>query len=145
MFDWKGLALNARALVFGFLVAVVMCTAYVYAEAKIAEQNLPAGSHMMMTAEDRACFAAIASGIFAIIIVAVSAPIWVLLKRYRLENAFAAALVGFFVTLGIWVGDNWSPTNSLFELIRSGIIWAVCGAIAGLATWWARPVPRMDR
>jgi hypothetical protein len=77
----------------------------------------------------------------AIVILLISVPIWLLLARYHLDSSPAAAVLGFGATMVFWIihnGPSSLPAHTLPELLGSGAPLAICGAIAGVVTWWIR-------
>lgn len=93
-----------------------------------------------MSPAAQAELAAYLSLVAAVIIIPLCVPVWLVLRRYRFTNWLAAAVLGFGATLAYWIVTNQPsdlPGNSALDLARSGLPLAVCGAIAGIATWWA--------
>lgn len=68
---------------------------------------------------------------YAPAIVALSVPIWLLISRLGWDGPLAAACLGSLMTSLVW-----SLTNQSFSApTLDDLAIAVCGALAGLATW----------
>ena len=134
--NWKSIALNARALAVGVLVASLLVTAVTLVQAIATESA--AGGPILVPPESRAIFALMYSPLVAVLIAVVCVPAWLLLARAGLDRWYAAAMLGFVAVMAYWVVDN-LPSWSVLELARSGLVYGICGAVAGVATWWARP------
>ena len=70
---------------------------------------------------------------YALQIVAVSVPLWLVLTRFRFGGPYAATALGVAATFAIWTFNN-PPT---FVPLMDGLPYAICGGLAGLATWIA--------
>jgi hypothetical protein len=135
---WKTVVLDAKALALGGLSGATLVAAYEFVDAKLAERQL--GSLLVPPIAQAEFALGFAIGA-AIIILLISVPIWLVLASYHLDSWFAAALLGFAATMGFWIIHNQIsdlPGHTLVELLRSGMPLAICGAIAGVVTWWVR-------
>lgn len=136
--SWRTVKLDAKALALGGLVGAILVAAYAFAAAKLAEGEFGPLLVPPVTQAEFALGFAIAA---AIIILLISVPIWLVLARYHLDSWLAAAVLGFGATMAFWIIHNQPiglPGRSLPELALSGLPLAICGAIAGVVTWWER-------
>jgi uncharacterized BrkB/YihY/UPF0761 family membrane protein len=129
----KSVTANIRALVIGVVVATVLVTGYTLIEVTIAQRL--AGHPFLVPPESQALMALLYSPMVAVVLAACCAPVWLLLQKVRLDAWYAAGALGFLAVMTFWVLSN-IEAGSVLELIRSGLVYAVCGALAGLATWW---------
>ena len=127
---WKSILLNARALACGVLVAVGSVSAYEWADASIN------GGILFLPANEHARIAAIFAASIALQLLVVCVPIWLVLGKLRMTGWVSAALLGFIAPLAYWIVMNGSP---VLDVVRQGFPYALCGALAGLVVWWARP------
>ena len=127
---WKSVLLNARALVCGVLIAVLLVTAYTWAEAVLE------GGFFGLSPSETARIAALFAGVVALQLLMVCVPVWLLLARLHLSNWASAALLGFIAPLAYWIITS---EGEILDLVRSGLPYALSGAVAGLVVWWARP------
>ena len=138
MSKWKTLALDVRALLFGTVVAVSLVGTYQFVQAKIAERAAAKdGSTLLFPPGEQATLAASEAILAAVYIVMACVPVWLLLTKWRLNNWFTSAVLGYAATLVYWIVSNYIPGQSVLALARSGLIWAMIGAVAGTATFWA--------
>jgi hypothetical protein len=121
---------TGRALGAGVLSSVALVTAYSFIEAWLTA--FARGGPAVLSPSDVAFAALLFSIEYGIIIAIVCIPLWLLLARVGLTGPCVAALLGFTATLGYWMISNYPPLNPP----RSGIAYALCGAVAGLVTWW---------
>jgi hypothetical protein len=132
--QWKSIALNLRALAIGVLVATVLVTGYTLAEATAAER---AASHpFLVPPNSQALMALLYSPMVAVFLAACCAPVWLLLVKSRLDRWYAAAILGFLAVMTYWILGN-IEEGTIQELFRTGLVYSLCGAAAGLATWRA--------
>ena len=133
---WKSILLNARALGFGVVVAVVSVTAYVWVEESLSSGNI-------ITPAETARIAAAFSAVIALQLLLVCVPLWLLLGRLGWTNWVSAMVLGFIAPLGYLTFDDW--LNGRSELIVEGLLeglpFGFFGALAGLVVWWTRPKP----
>ena len=119
----------AKALGSGVVAGVALVTAYSFIEAWL--RTLARGPAVLSPSD--VAFAALLFSIeYGIIIAIVCIPLWLLLQRVGLTGPFVAALLGFTATLAYWMISNYPPVQPA----RSGVAYALCGAVAGLVTWW---------
>jgi hypothetical protein len=123
----------AIALLCGGWVGVVLVTVYEFARAAIERAELPLDVHPIMTAKAVAEAAFLFSIYYAAMIVLICAPLWLLLARFRVNGPLAAATLGFVAT---YLVSTYADYPAI-ETLGSGLPYAACGALAGLATWWA--------
>lgn len=128
------IALNIRALVIGVVVATVLVAGYTLIEGSVAEYA--AGHPFLVPPVSQALFALLYSLMVAPLLAICCVPFWLVLRKLRLDRGYAAAALGFLAVITYWVLDNLGA-GSILELLRSGLIYAVCGAVAGTTTWWA--------
>jgi hypothetical protein len=133
----KRIALNIRALGIGVFVATALVTGYTLLDAAGAQRV--AGGSMLMPPQAQAEFALFYSAFVAVLLAALCVPVWLLLAKVRLDRWYAAAALGFVAVMAFWIFDNVASPTPITEIIRSGLVYALCGAAAGLATWWASP------
>jgi hypothetical protein len=133
-----GMKGNAKALAFGILVGVALVIAWVAAQWKMDDLAV-GGAEMLLDLRSRITFAGPYALFVAIPLAIPCAPLWLVLERYRLTSAFTAAGLGFTAVLAYWILDN--SGVPAWPMLTSGLPFALCGAAAGLATWWARPRP----
>ena len=134
---WRAAALDARALAFGIIVGVALVTAYVFIDAQLGElAAAAAGQSLLAPVDAQILFAALYSSVAAVLVAATCLPIWIVLRRYDVAGWRAAAALGFVATLAFWIVPHLQG-ESVSTLARDGLVWAVCGAVAGVATWWA--------
>lgn len=129
---------NVAALAAGILVAVVSVAAYHWLGAILQEQ---AGAFLVVSALPQARIAAAFALLMALPIMAISIPLWALLTRFRMNSGIAAAALGFLGALAAWVVLN-DSTQTVAEALSTGLPYGVCGALAGIMTWWASPARR---
>ena len=122
---------SALALTIGVLAGVALVTVYTFSDAVL---TAPAGGGTLLSPTGAAIAAIMFSFYYAVIIAVICVPLWYLLAKFSLAGPGMAALLGFLVTWAIWVALN-APTMVL-EAARSGIPYGLCGAVAGLVTWW---------
>jgi hypothetical protein len=130
--------LDAKALALGGLSGAILLAFYQFVDAKLAERHL---GTLLVPPLAQAEFALGFGIAAAIVILLVSVPIWLLLARFHLDSWFAAALLGFGATMAYWIIHSQPsalPGSTFPELARSGLPLAICGAIAGVVTWWVR-------
>lgn len=120
----------ARALGSGVLAGVALVTAYSFLGAWLTA--LGRGGPAVLSSFDVAFAALLFSIEYGVMIAIVCIPLWLLLARFGLSGPFAAALLGFTATLAYWMISNYPPLNPA----RTGIAYGLCGAVAGLVTWW---------
>jgi hypothetical protein len=138
--QWKLLALYALALTAGILTAAILVAAYTYIDgwnaARAAQVD---GSHLLIPLDVQVGIAASFALYYALIVLVCCVPIWLWLMRRDLATVWAAAALGYLSTATLWVLTNLTGHSTIGELIGNGFPYAICGAIAGVATWWARP------
>ena len=120
-----------RALALGILVGIVLVTVYGFVDSWLSV--LITGHEAVMPPSAVAFASFLMSTEYALLIAAICAPLWLVLSKIGWDGPLAAALLGFAATSAIWVLTNqpfWGPT-------RHDVALALCGAAAGLATWWA--------
>jgi hypothetical protein len=119
------------ALTLGILVGILLVTAYGFLDSWLSV--LLTGHEHIMPPSAVAFASFLFSIEYALLIVAVSAPLWMVISKVGWDGPLAAGLLGFAVTFAIWF-----LTNQPFpELTRNDLAYALCGATAGLVTWWA--------
>ena len=132
--------LNIGALAVGTITAVSLVTAFIsvtaWNDARSAHRH---GASLLVPLEAQVQFALMAATAYAFVAVLVAAPLWLLLRKLEFDLAPVAAALGFVVTMAVWILGNLSENAPASALFASGIPYAMCGAAAGLATWWARP------
>lgn len=119
----RSLKRTAFALGAGILAGVALVTTFSF---------LSFSSDTLLPPSAAAQVSFLLSIYYAPAIVALSVPIWLLISRFGWDGPVAAACLGLIVTSVVW-----SLTNQPFSspsLDDAAI--AVCGALAGLATWW---------
>ena len=79
--------------------------------------------------------------IYASCIAVCTAPIWVVLQRLQLGGYRSAMALGFLGTIILWLLTNTSSSFGTFSVLRSGLPYALCGAVAGFAAWFAGSSP----
>lgn len=121
---------SAWALICGNLVGISLVTTYTILDAWLTDTR--PGSEHILGPWDIAPPALLLSFFYAVIITVFCLPMWLLLRRFSLAGPITAAFLGCIVTLVYWVVSNYPPLMS----VRSGLPYALCGALAGLATWW---------
>ena len=114
---------TASALGAGVLVGVVLVTAFGFLSAS-GDALLPP------LAAARASF--LFSILYAPAIAALSALVWWLISKFGMEGPVAAAGLGFVMTSAVWFLTNQPLSAPTLDNLAVG----VCGAMAGLATWW---------
>ena len=131
--DWKLTVLNARSLAGGMLAGVVLVVLYTIIFWTFRELNAAPGK-LLITANGRAWLAAIYGTIAAILIVTACAPIWFIIIRRKLANYRSALLLGLVTTFAYWLTGGINGETSRDPII-DGIIYSICGALAGATTW----------
>lgn len=114
---------TASALGAGIFVGIALVTAFGF---------LSASSDALLPPSAAAQASFLFSIYYAPAIAALSVPVWLLISRFGLDGPVAAAGLGFIITSVVWFLSN-QPFSAL-TLDEAAI--AVCGALAGLATWW---------
>jgi len=115
----------ARALAVGVIAGIALVTSCSLIEAWI---TAPAEGTTILSPSDVAFAALILSFEYAVVITIGCLPLWLLIARVGLAGSVAAAFLGFAATLVFWMVSNYPPLQSA----RSGIPYALCGAVAGL-------------
>jgi hypothetical protein len=132
--------LHGAALLFGIVVAVARVSFYTFIESA-GGANPAFDSESLSWATGMAEAAAIFSTYVAILVVIVCVPIWLLLTKLRLARWWLAAILGFAAPYVYWVFIEGSDAPD-WDAATSGLAYGICGAFAGLATWWASPTRR---
>jgi hypothetical protein len=114
---------TATALGAGTLVGVAIVTTFGF---------LSASSDGLLPPSAAAHASFLLSIYYAPAIAVLSVPLWLLISKFELAGPVAAAGLGFIMTSVVWFLAN-QPFSAL-KLDDVAI--AVCGALAGLATWW---------
>jgi len=118
------------ALGFGILVGVALVTGYGFVDSWLSV--LFTGHEGIMPPSAVAFASFLFSIEYAPLIAVICAPLWLVLSKVGWDGPLAAASLGFIATSAIWFLRNrpfWGPT-------RHDLAFALCGAAAGLATWW---------
>lgn len=131
--------LNFAALAIGTLVAVVSVASYRWLLALPEERAVVAdGGSMMISAADQATISATFAALAALPIIAVCLPIWLILAKFRKNTWAAAAALGFASTVGAWI-ILFDLDIPLSEALVNSLPYGLCGALAGVTTWWTSP------
>ena len=128
--------LRLRALSLGVITAVLLVTAFTFVSTSAASSD---GAHLVVPLEAEVAFAAWLSAIYALVLAALCAPIWMLLVKRGRDTAVLAATLGFVAPLALWILINLNGYAPLGDMLVRGLPYGVCGAAAGLITWWAAP------
>lgn len=84
--------------------------------------------------------AAAIAALYAVPIAAICALLWRAMISKGHQGCTDAAALGFVITLLAWVSTNYEGAESLGDVLCSGSPYAICGALAAVATWLvARP------
>jgi hypothetical protein len=126
-----------RANIYGAIAGVLFVLVTVSFQATIGKRAAAAiGDNLLIPLEAQIQFAALYSCFSALVIALVCAPVWSLLGRWNIIGWRAAMALGFTATLIFWT--LYVPLHqSLRDSLKTGIPYAICGALAGLVTWWA--------
>jgi hypothetical protein len=136
--------LNFSALLVGALVAIISVTTYEWLMALPDERAAIAeGSSLLVSAASKAQIAALMAALTAIPIIAVCLPIWLVLAKFRKNNWIAAAALGITSTVGAWV-VLFDLETPLSDALIASLPYGICGALAGVTTWWASPGRRVS-
>lgn len=136
--------LTLMALGLGVITAVALVAAFTFISGLPTELLARSrGVRPFLPLDLQVGFAAWMALWYALALAAICAPVWLLAARLRLANAAGAAALGFVATLLSWITTNLNG-ELIPPIVLSGLPYAVCGAGAGLATWWSRPQPRRD-
>jgi hypothetical protein len=111
------------ALGAGILVGVTLVTAFGF---------FSAGSDALLPPPAKAQASFLLSIYYAPTIAILSAPIWLAISRFGLDGPGAAAGLGFVMTSTVWFLAN----QPFLGPTMDDLAIAVCGAVAGFATWW---------
>jgi hypothetical protein len=135
MSRWRSVMLNTCALVCGVIVAVVLASAYTWADATID------GGYPLLSPLEAMQVAAMLSGLVALEILVVCVPVWLLVERFGWANWAVAAALGFVAPPIWWILNNWieGSGETALQLLPGTFPYAVCGATAGLSIFWTRP------
>ena len=127
--------LTARALGCGVIVAVVLASAYTWADATIS------GEYALLTPAGATSFAAIISSLTAVQALIVCVPLWLLFERFGWDSWLAAAGLGFIAAPISWLVTNRleGSVQTVPELLQGTLPYSLCGAAAGLTIWLMRP------
>ena len=128
-FNFGATRKSARALVLGVLTGVLLTTLFELVK------NLLAGPGTLVPPIAIAEMSLMASVSSAVVICIICVPVWLLLDRTGLASCGAAALLGFMATMVVWIADNLGRTFTPFDVIESGLPYALFGAAAGIVIW----------
>jgi hypothetical protein len=126
-----------RANIYGAIAGVLFVLVTVSFQATVGGRAAAAiGDKLLIPLQGQIAFAALYSCFSALVIALVCAPIWSLLGRWNITGWRAAMALGFTATLVFWT--LYVPLHQpLRDSLKTGIPYAICGALAGLVTWWA--------
>jgi hypothetical protein len=141
---------NLKALFLAVILAVLLVTAYEFAQAVVDQVQYSGQGEAMLSLGARMQIAALSAGFTAVIVAIACIPIWNLIGRRGLRSFRAATLLGFIATMVAWVVIfNWGGFGVRpvleFRVIADGLPFAVFGAIAGAACWWQSPARHVSR
>jgi hypothetical protein len=119
------------ALTLGILVGIVLVTGYSLIDSWLS--ILFTGREAIMPPSAVAFASFLFSIEYALVIAAICVPLWLVMSKVGWDGAVAAALLGFAVTSAVWFLTN----QPFLSLTHNDLAKGLCGAVAGLATWWA--------
>ena len=132
----NGLSHGLRANIYGAMAGILFVLVTLSFQETVGEQAAATiGRNLLIPLDAQIEFAALYSCFSALIIALVCAPIWAILRRLNLIGWRAAMALGFTATLVFWT--LYVPLDHpLRDHVKTGIPYAICGALAGFVTWW---------
>lgn len=122
---------SVRALALGIGTGVLLTTSFEVAKSVLA------GPSALLPPSAVAEASLLFSIYYALVISIVCVPAWLGINRLGLASPITAALLGFAVTLVVWTADNLGAPFTPFEVMDSGLPYALFAGAAGLVMCWA--------
>lgn len=122
---------SLSALFLGMLVGIVLVTVYGFIESWL--RIVLTGREGILPPSAVALASFLVSTEYALLIAVVCAPLWLLISKVGWDGAPTAGLLGCGVTSVIWFLGN----QPFLGPSGDDLAYALCGAVAGLVTWWA--------
>ena len=137
---WKLYALDLAALAAGLVTAICLIAFYIYLSNKYSAYVTHVDEEsLLVTPFEAATLAACISLAYGLVLIIICTPVWLWITKRGVESAAVAGGLGFTATLLLWVSINIKSGSAVFELIFSGLPYALSGMAAGFVTWWACP------